>query len=250
MMITRTHLITVACLLFLSPQVLAGPPFVTDDPEPVAEHGWEVNYAVSKSWEPHAASVAMPAIDINYGFTSDIQLHAQPRYSYERDGHQHEYGIDNTEVGVKYRFFHQTVDGKEFMLGIYPLLQLPTGNRHLGDARGRTQWFLPLWGQLNTENWTLYGGGGYRINQYANSKNSWFTGATVLYNVSHSLRLGGEMFNESATEQEGKHVAGFNLGGIYNLSPDYAILFSAGKALNNLSENYKLSTYIALQVIY
>ena len=247
----KPHSFIVAALLFFSSgKLMAGPPFVTDDPEPVEEHGWEINYAASKTWEPHGASAAMPAIDINYGFTKDMQLHAQPRYSYERDGRHHEYGIDNTEVGIKYRFFHQAANGKEFMLGFYPLLQLPSGNSQLGDSRGKSQWFLPLWAQLNLDKWIMYGGGGYRINHYENSKNSWFTGGTVLYKVSDSLKMGGEVFDESATEQGGKHTSGFSLGGIYNLCPDYAILFSAGKALNNISENYRLSTYIALQVIY
>ena len=57
----------------------AGPPFVTDDPEPLEPQHWEINYALSKSWRQGEASAAIPNIDINYGAAPNIQLHIQPR---------------------------------------------------------------------------------------------------------------------------------------------------------------------------
>jgi len=241
--------VMLACLV-VTKSAVAGPPFVTDDPEPVAEKSWEVNYAVSKTWAHHSISAAVPSIDINYGLTNNIQLHAQPRYSHLTEVTDKQAGFDNTEIGVKYRFLHQEQEGSEFMLGIYPMLQLPTGDKQLGDASGRVQAFLPVWAQLNTEKWTFYGGAGYRINNYTDGKNSWFFGGTALYEVNEKLKLGGEVFRESATVQDENHTSGFNLGGIYNMKKDYALLFSAGRALNNVSETNKLSGFLAIQVIY
>jgi len=234
----------------VSNHVFAGPPFITDDPEPVDAQHWEVNYALSKTWRQDSSSVGIPSVDINYGFSPDIQLHAQPRYSYESVGKEKNFGIDNTEIGVKYRFINQHYENSNWMASIYPIIQLPTGSSHLGDSRGKLQTLLPLWIQRSTEDWTIYGGFGYRINQYTDSKNSWFSGATVLYHLSDRLQLGGEVFHETASSIGEPGQTGFNLGGIYNITDDYHILFSSGKGLSNVSSTNQFSTYLALQVTY
>jgi hypothetical protein len=236
--------------LALCESAYAGAPFVTDDPEPVAKNNFEVNYALSKTWVEDSTSAALPSVDINYGYLDDVQLHLQSRYTYQAGGGNSQSGLDNTEVGFKYRFVHENKNDVEFMLGIYPMLQLPTGSKKLGDASGRTQLFLPIWAQLNTDKWTLYGGTGYKINNYPSSKNSWFLGATALYHVNDNFKIGGELFRESATTQGDQYSSGFNLGGIYNIKSDYALLFSAGRALNNVSDTNKLSAFLAIQVIY
>jgi hypothetical protein len=228
----------------------AGPPFATDDPEPVEYQHWEVNYAITKSWSAHEASASLPNIDINYGLSSDIQLHLQPAYSYERSGRDARYGFDNTEIGVKYRFFNRQYADSSIMVGIYPIVQLPTGDTRLGPSRGKTQAFLPIWIQRNSEKWTLYGGGGYRINQGVGSKNSIFIGATALYRVTDDFQLGGEVFHETPDTVDGENSTGFKLGGIYNMTDDYHLLFSAGKTLSNDSSTNQLSAYLALQVMY
>lgn len=242
--------ISLIILIVTSELAFAGPPFVTDDPEPVAENTWEVNYGISKTWLNGSTSASLPAIDINYGYSENIQLHAQPRYSYQTEGRGKYSSFDNTEIGVKYRFIHQEQNDVEFMLGIYPMLQLPTGDKKIGEASGETQAFLPIWAQLNTEKWTLYGGTGYRVNNYTFSKNSWFLGVTALYEIDPNLKIGGELYRETASTQGGKYSSGFNIGGIYNISKAYGFLFSTGRALNKISETNDLSVFLALQVIY
>lgn len=236
--------------LLLTGTVYAGPPFITDDPEPVEAQTWEVNYAYAKTWREGSSSTAMPSVDMNYGLTSDIQLHAQPRYSREEANQLTLSGVDNTGIGVKYRFYDVVQPNQRIMLGIYPIAQLPTGDKKLGDTRGKTQLFLPLWAQLNTGPWTIYGGTGYRLNNSVDGTNSWFLGSTVLYTVSEKLRLGGEVFRESKVTLDETHTSGFNLGGIYNMTDDYHVLFSAGRGLNHVKASNDLSAYLALQVIY
>ncbi len=229
---------------------LAGVPFVTDDPEPVEHQSLEVNYALSKTWRSGGASAAIPSVDCNYGLTSNVQLHAQPRYAYEKDGAESTSGLDNTEIGVKYRLINNEHNGSNFMLGVYPMLQLPTGDKKLGGGHGKTQLFLPMWAQYSLERWTIYGGTGYRVNQSLNSQNSWFFGGVALYQLSNQFKIGAEIFKETATTIGDNETSGFNLGGIYNLKKDYSVLFSAGKGISNVSPTNNLSAYIALQVIY
>jgi hypothetical protein len=243
--------VTLTIIFLLSTQsAIAGAPFVTDDPEPVAENNWEVNYAISKTWVEGSTSVALPSIDVNYGYSDHIQLHVQSRYAYQTGGDNTQSGFDNTEIGAKYRFVHFEENGTEFMLGIYPMLQLPTGDKKLGEASGKAQLFLPMWGQLNFGKWTLYGGSGYRVNHYTSATNSLFLGLTALYAIGDNFKIGGELFRESATTKDAQHTSGFNVGGIYNISKDYGLLFSVGRALNNAPESNRLSAFFALQVVY
>lgn len=244
------NLLCIALLTLSTSSALAGAPFVTDDPEPVEVHHLEVNYAFTKTWRNNASSASVPSVDLNYGLNSDIQLHAQPKYAYEREGEEKNYGLDNTEIGVKYRFINNKSNSADFMVGIYPMLQLPTGNERLGGGRGKAQWFLPLWMQYNKDNWTFYGGTGYRVSNSIDSKNSWFFGGTALYQWTDNLKVGGELFRETATAIGENSTSGFNLGGIYDFNDDYHLLFSVGKGLSNVSSTNKLTVYWALQVIY
>jgi len=243
-----TYLFTITEIVFNS--AWAGPPFVTDDPEPVEYHHWEINYGVTDTLVQGSASIGLPSIDINYGIAPDIQLHAQPRYSYEKSTTNRRFGIDDTEVGFKYRFLNIEQGDSSFMAGIYPMFQLPTGDTKLGPDRGKHQSFLPLWLQYTKKEWTSYGGAGYRINPGAGNKNSVFLGAATLYQFTPSLQFGGEIFHQTPDSTEGKSTSGVNLGGSYNLAHDYNFLFSAGRGLDYASSTNQLSVYLALQVLY
>lgn len=240
-------LVMFATVLFAGP-VAAGPPFVTDDPEPVQFGHWEVNTAFSQTWGHGSASAAMPGIDINYGVLPGVQLHVQPRYSRERSGAERLFGIDDTEVGVKYRFFNIEKPDASLMIGVYPLLQVPTGNKKLGPGRNTIPVFLPLWIQGTSARLTVYGGAGYRVNQGPENRNSVYTGATALYKLAQRIQLGGELFHETRTTVSGAGVTGFNVGGSYSLAEDYNILFSAGRTLQSTDGNQR-SVYVGLQVL-
>ena len=242
--------ILIALIIMTSHQVIAGPPFVTDDPEPVDYQHWEVNYGLNKTWSDGAYSAGLPGIDINYGFTSNLQLHIQPKYTYVHDAGISLNGIDNTEVGIKYRFINNIYTDSTLMVGTYPMIQIPTGENKLSPSSGKAQSFLPIWAQYNQNNWTLYGGTGYRFNNWLDSKNSFFVGCVALYQLTNNFALGGEVFRESAATIGDKSTSAFNLGGTYHITDNYHLLFSAGRGLGNSTSTNSLSTYLALQAIY
>lgn len=242
----RITLLAIA-ICAVHPAAWAGPPFITDDPEPVDHRHWEVNYAVTGTWGNGNASAGVPSVDVNYGVAPNVQLHAQPRYSHEKSGSEAHFGLDDTEVGVKYRFLDVQTAGGTWMVGIYPIYQLATGTRALGPDRGKGQAFLPLWIQRDTDKWTLYGGWGYRMNPGPGFKNSVFTGATAIYEVAKGFQLGAELFHETADTEGGAAVTGFNVGGILRLTRDYNLLFSAGQ---RASDQVAHSLYLAVQAHY
>ena len=65
-------LIGIGYLLAPGP-VQAGPPFVTDDPEPPPPAGWEINVPFIIERTPGTTEMDAPLFDLNYGLP-DIQL--------------------------------------------------------------------------------------------------------------------------------------------------------------------------------
>ena len=189
MQVTR-HLPVIAALTILgiAGTAYGGPPFVTDDPEPVDYQHWEFYVASQDSKLGGDWSGTGPHFELNYGVAPNVQLHiiAPLAYDVPPDGSSH-YGYGDTEIGVKYRFIQET----NYMpqVGVFPLLELPTGSESDNLGNGHLQAFLPVWLQKSWGSWTAYGGGGYGINSFSGNQNWEFVGAVlqkqVLPNVAH-----------------------------------------------------------------
>ena len=105
----------------------AGPPFLTDDPEPVDLGHWEVYGASQWSFARHDASGTSPHVEVNYGAVPELQLHAiVPAVLALASGAPAEYGIGDVELGAKYRFVDE--GERRPQVGTFPLLLLPTGS--------------------------------------------------------------------------------------------------------------------------
>ena len=112
--------------LALAAAAHAGPPFVTDDPEPVDYKHWEIYLSTQQYHNADGWSGTAPHLEINYGVVPDVQLHVIAPLSYDRPvGGRTNYGYGDTELGVKYRFVHETDTCP--MIGIFPFIELPSG---------------------------------------------------------------------------------------------------------------------------
>ncbi len=238
-----------ACLVLLLWFILnnpasAGPPFLTDDPVPVGYRKGEAYLFSSGTRDTTEKSGAGPALEFNFGILPDAMLHliAPLAYDNPKNGPSH-FGYGDTEVGIKYRFVHET----DVMpsIGAFPLIELPTGNQEKGLGSGHAQYFFPIWLQKDFNKWTAYGGGGYWINPGADNKNYWFTGILLQYAFSESFYLGGELFHQTADTDVGDADSGFNFGGGLPLMGDVQLLFSAGRGLKNIPTN-EFSYYLGL----
>ena len=86
----------------------AGPPFLTDDPEPVDLNHWEVYLFGQGDRTADANAISGPAVELNYGIAPDTQLHLiAPVANASSPGAMWSSGYGDTEVGVKYRFFDE-----------------------------------------------------------------------------------------------------------------------------------------------
>jgi hypothetical protein len=79
--------VSLAAFLVLSSSALAGPPFVTDDPEPVDYLHWEL-YTFSQGTHVKGETNGVaPSGEYNYGVLPNVHLHVQPSMAiHQADG--------------------------------------------------------------------------------------------------------------------------------------------------------------------
>jgi hypothetical protein len=225
----------------------AGPPFQTDDPEPVPLHHYEINAVAQGTWTQSGRSGALPLTEITYGGAPDLQLHAAVPLAFNQAaGGTTQLGIGNAEFGAKYRFVDET--DRLPMVATYPTYILPTGSVARGLGNGRAQLLLPVWLQKSWGPWTANGGVAYLINHAPGAESNWFVGALIQRQIGQQLRLGLEVFHRSRPSPDLPSSTGFNVGGTYDLDKHHHLLFSAGCGLLNRQQTNKASLYFAYQI--
>ena len=165
--------------LLLSGTAFAGPPFRTDDPEPVDYEHWEFYTFSTGSHLGGDTNGFAPGFEFNYGIIPNGQIHMIAPLAFDAPtGGNTQFGYGDTELGFKYRFVEEEKDGARPQIGVFPLVELPTGNQLRGLGQGYTRVFLPIWLQKSFGDWTTYGGGGYWFNQSERlgDKNYWYAG--------------------------------------------------------------------------
>ncbi len=228
----------------------AGPPFVTDDPVPVAYQAWEINSALSATVTRGGAGLAAPSEDVNYGVWPGVQLHVQPQFGAVWGASASQAGFGDTQIGAKIRLTGADGSGWMPMVSLYPIFLAPTGSAARGLGAGTGRAFLPVWAAKRFGKWIVDGGVGYSIDPGPNGRNAWFAGGLLLYQLTDAWQLGGEVFQQTAQSRGGRAAPGFNLGGSFDLSATYHVLFSAGQGLANVAATNRFSTYLALQVTF
>jgi hypothetical protein len=243
------HIPVVAALTILgiAGTAYGGPPFVTDDPEPVEYQHWEFYVASQDSKFGGDWSGTGPHFELNYGAVPDVQLHliAPLAYDVPPEGSSH-YGPGDIEIGVKYRFIHET-NGLP-PVGIFPLLELPSGSEHDNLGNGHMQAFLPLWLQKSWGTWTAYGGGGYGINSLSGRGNWGFVGALLQKQVFSKVAIGAEVYHQTAYQTDFPNEGtAFNIGTVIDFTERHHLLFSAGRSIDG---HVNFQCYIAYQFTF
>ena len=226
-------------LYFISVQnVSAGPPFNTDDPQPVDFRHWEYYIATINTFQSNTWSGTSPHFEVNYGLVPNVQVHLILPMNYDYSTQNgFNFGYAYTEFGLKYRFVQETENMPQ--IGTFPIVEIPTiQNKEFSN--GRTQLFIPVWAQKSWGKLTTYGGAGYWINPGTGNKNWLFTGWEVQYEFIPALTVGGELYFHTTDKIGDKSVAAFNVGGIFNASEKFHIIFSVGHSLinDNLTTTY------------
>lgn len=221
----------------------AGPPFLTDDPDPVHYQHWEFYISSQNVFNTRTnfATGTLPHFEINYGVIPNVQLHTEIPLNYNYSSpHLMPYGYSNTEFGIKLRFVKETKNCPE--IGIFPIVEIPTIN-NAEFSNGSLQIYIPVWIQKSWDKLTTYGGGGFWYNPGSDNKNWLYAGWFVQYDFSEFITLGTEVYYHSADSYDDRQAIGATIGGSLNFSKRFHFIFSAGHALTG--DNYTTS-YIGL----
>jgi len=234
----------VLCSSLIIAPIHAGPPFVTDDPEPPPPGGWEINVPFILERTPGKTEMDAPLFDLNYGLP-DIQLKLEiPFTIVHRDDDGTTAGPGDLLLGVKWRFFNN--ERAQVQIGFYPQLLIPTGNESRGLGEGRTAFVLPLVAQKSWGKWTTYGNVGYWWRTAAETSNYFYAGAVLEREINDCLTLGVELFGNSPKEHGGRSDVAFNVGGTLKLHDHLNLLFSGGRDI--VGDTHAMC-YIGLQVL-
>ena len=223
----------------------AGPPFLTDDPEPVDRHHVEVN-VIGQQTRAVTGRTGSVSGEVNVGCAAETQCHlALPVTFNDPVGGRSHAGLGDVELGVKYRFLNRPDDG--WSAALYPTLYLPTGDAGRSLGNGRVQLLLPLWVQRASGQWTWDAGVARLVNWASDARSNWFAGLLARRSFGERLSLGAELYRRTSTADGEPSVTGFNVGAIVSVSSHQNLLISAGRGLTHVETN-EHTIFVAYQL--
>ncbi len=254
MPLPRTHLhVALLLLIVLASTRLgaqAGPPFQTDDPTPVDLGHYEFYVFASVDGTPVEVDPTGPAFEFNWGALPNLQLHAilpfgasipmnHPVYAPDGQGPSN-IGLTDMEFGAKYGFLKQT--SRRPQVGIFPMLEVPTGDETRGLGQGRVWCKLPIWIEKEFGPWSLVGGAGYSVDKQVGYRSYLYGGYLVKRQFGKKVELSAEVFSHAGEGQAAPQRGASTLldaGGYYHFrSPGLQLLFAYGHSIVGQSENY------------
>lgn len=225
---------------------VAGPPYVTDDPEPTETGHWEVYGFVSGAHKPDGTE-GDGGLDINYGAARDLQLTLMLPMAYER-GVGSRVGFGDIEVAAKSLILHQDEKGWRPDIAIFPAISIPTATHHMGS--GHVDVSLPVWAQKDFGPWQVFGGGEYTFHHGPGARDYWSEGLAVQRRLGERLAIGAEVYHHGADAIDAKPFTGLNLGVSLKLNPHWSVLAAGGPGLENPDEGGRYAFYLALKADY
>lgn len=252
--ISRTLFSVIVSIGVLTAPAIAGPPYLTDDADPLDYQHWEAYLFTSGSHTRGTDSVIGPGVEVNYGIIPNAQVHLVVPESYYSQGGAGASGLGDIETGIQYRFINETRSRPK--AAFYPMAELATGDQSKGLGNGKTWYRLPLWIEKTEGRVTLDTGGGVELNSEEGQRNSGFGGFLTEYTFNDSLSLGGELYVQGAQASVpvpapddydlpgDRESSVWNVGGVFNFTPDLSLLFSVGHSYQGEGSSvYYLSLY-------
>lgn len=241
-----------ALVILICPAIaLAGPPFQTDDPEPIDFRNYELYTFASADGTAVEMDTTGPALEFNWGALPNVHLHIiipvaailpsnNPSFAPSGTG-PNAIGLGDIETGIKYRFVQETKHRPQ--IGTFVMFELPTGSASKGLGVGKTWYKVPIWVQKSFGSWTTYGGGGETVfNNVDGLRNYPFAGWLVQRDLGKKLTLGTEVFYHGAEglgTAQTRSATLMDVGGYYKFrDPGFQLLFAYGHTIAGQSENY------------
>jgi Putative MetA-pathway of phenol degradation len=235
----------ILCVLILAlpaAPCFAGPPYVSDDPEPTDFKHFEI-YTFNNGTTTRRGTTGESGIDFNYGAAPDLQLTATLPGAFDRlSGGDTTLGPGNVELAAKYRFLHQ--DGFGLDVSVFPRVFLPSGSNITGDNRASL--LLPIWIQKDWNGvWSAFGGGGCTVSEFR-AVDFCQVGVVLNYQFLPKLQIGAELFHQTADSSGTPASTSLGLGWRYDLNDNYHLLGYVRRGIENTIQTDQVSWYASV----
>ncbi|SDS71772.1 transporter [Bradyrhizobium canariense] len=229
-------------LALLTRAAVAGPPYVSDDPEPTDYKHFEI-YTFNNGTTTRDGTTGESGIDFNYGAAPDLQLTATLPAGFDLPaGGGTNVGLSNIELAAKYRFLHQ--DGFGLDVSVFPRIFLPSGSNSVGDNRASL--LLPIWVQKDwSGGWSAFGGGGCTVSEFR-AVDFCQAGAVLTYQILPKLQIGAELFHQTADSNGTPATTSVGIGWRYDLNDNYHLLGYVRRGIENTNETDQYSWYASV----
>jgi hypothetical protein len=232
-----------ALALWASP-ALAGPPYITDDPEPTDTGHWENYLFVEGARLSGKPFTPIAGIEVNYGAFADTQLTMSvPLNTNPGPG-----GIGVVwaplGMGVKYRFIEEDDDGWRPQVAFFPSIAIPVGPANAGAPVTE---LLPIWMQKSVGDWTVFGGGGYTNNPGPGNRDFANYGIALQNQVTKELGLGVEIFGAGRDSIADRPTTAVGVAALYDFNDLWHVIGSANTGISNSHAADQFSYNLALK---
>lgn len=232
----------------LAAQAWAGPPYLTDDPQPTDTGHWEIFNFVQVAKDRGAVD-GEAGLDLNYGGAKDLQLTMVLPLAFAGDDGFSARGLRGgtgvVELAAKYKFIHAADEGWTPDVSVFPRLFIPTDRRF---DTGRVNLFLPFWAEKDAGPWQVFGGGGYQINPGPEQRNFWQGGMAANRKVSERLQLGAEVYGQTRDADDSPGWVSVNAAVTYRVTEHWSLMASGGPRVTGHSTGQAF--YLALKADY
>jgi hypothetical protein len=236
--------VSLCCALSLGLAVpaMAGPPYLTDDPEPTDYRHFEI-YTFSNGTATRDGTTGEAGVDFNYGGAPNLQLSATvpAGYSFPAAAPAAT-SLGNIELAAKYRFLTQQSFGLD--VAIFPRVFLPSGSPSVGQRHA--SFLFPLWLEKDWGQWSAFGGGGCAIDRGGDSQDFCLMGAVLTRQVLSNLQVGLELFHQTADTQGAEATTSIGAGFRYDLNENFHVLGYLGQGIQNVDATDRYNWYTAI----
>jgi len=228
------------CALAWAAPALAGPPFLSDDPDTTPYRHYEI-LAFASGVGAHGSVDGDSGIDFNYGGGPNLQLTATVPISFEDPSHgPSNSGLGTIELAAKYRFLHQ--EGG-WSAAIFPRVFVPAGP---GSGDGHLSLLIPVWAGRSGEGWSVFGGGGCAFNHGGEAQDYCLTGLGATHDFGDKLHLGAEVFRQGADTRGGYASTTLGLGGTFDINDNLHLLAWLGRGVENPEQTGRGAAYASV----
>ncbi len=230
-------LIPVFVMLFAASSAFGqgGPPYYTNDPGTPGNHNWEINFGYMPFFFSNQSVSHTPDLDLNFGIGDRIQLTYESAWlRVQNPGAPTKFGMNQSNPGVKWRFYDKGEDG--LSISIFPQFYLNNPNHAV--ARGITPPYssfeMPV--ELSKKvgpvdvNLEL----GYEF--VHKGPNSFITGLVVGRDITKKLEIDAEFYSQGPFRASEVQPT-FDFGGRYKLHSPIVLLFMAGRSFEPTRPN-------------